>query len=146
MVLKKNGITRLVILTKKYAIKFPRFDYGWRLFIEGIRANLNEREFWKIANIPDNELTKALSHICPILWCSWGAWLLIMPRVEPLSELDLPEQDGLYQTREAFLVLERLVGDHKDDNYGIYNGRVVMFDYGCTNIDYFENQKEIIYK
>lgn len=138
MKLIKTGITRLVILTKRYAIKFPRFDYGWRLFIEGIRANLNEREFYEIANIPDNQLTKALPHICPILWSSWGAWIIVMPRCSPLILTDI-------KTRDVFLVLEKLVGDHKDDNYGILNGKVVMFDYGSTNIDYFENQKEVIY-
>lgn len=132
----KTGVTRWVILTRKYAIKVPRPDYGWRLFIEGVRANLNEREFYQIAQIPDNELTKALPYICPILWASWGAWIVVMPRCKPL----LPET-----ARECFLMMEKLVGDHKDDNYGVFNGKVVMFDYGSTNIDYFEGQKEVIY-
>lgn len=127
MIQIKTGITRIVILTDKYAIKFPRVDYGWRLFIEGIRANLNEREFYDIARIPENELTKALPHICPILWASLGAWIIVMPKCDPLLFDDL-------KTREAFLVLEKLVGDHKDDNYGILDGKVVMFDYGSTRI------------
>lgn len=129
MRLIKKGVTRWVLLTEKYAIKFPRFDYGWRLFIEGIRANLNEREFYEIANIPDNELTKALPYICPIHFASWGAWIIVMPRCKPLTHGPLSDE----LAREAFLVLEKLVGDHKDDNYGVHNGNIVMFDYGALS-------------
>lgn len=134
MKLSRRGITRLVILTKKYAIKFPRFDFGWRLFIEGIRANLNEREFWMIANIPGNELhDRALPHICPIIWSSPMAWIIVMPRCENVGLFGCPTQ------------LVGLVGDLKSDNCGWYDGRVVMFDYGSTNIDKFENQQKVIY-
>lgn len=154
MKLIKTGVTRWVFLTQKYAIKLPRPDYGWRLFVEGIRANLNEQEFYNIAKIPDNQLSKALPHICPILWVSWGSWIIIMPRCEPLiiglvkfetRTGDIRHQLLSNSARECFLVMEKLVGDHKDDNYGIYNGKVVMLDYGSTNIDLYEGQKEVIY-
>lgn len=141
MKLNTNGVTRLVILTENYAIKFPRFDYGWRLFIEGVRSNLNERELWKIAQVPGNKINNVKSYLCPVIWTSWGAWIIVMPKCEPAKTP--AEFAEIWIT--AFNVLYGIVGDIKDDNFGYLKGLPVMFDYGCTNIDYFEGQKDPTY-
>jgi len=142
MKVSRRGVTRIVLLTKNYAIKFPRFDYGWRLFIEGIRANLNEREIWMIANIPDNDLTTIKQYLCPIIWTSWGAWIVVMKRANPIPT----QRVWTHRLNTIIDIVRQYIGDQKDDNYGTLNGDIVMFDYGCTNVDYFSGQKDPTYK
>lgn len=42
MIKLTGGITRCVMITRKYAIKVPRIRYGWFKFIAGVYANLSE--------------------------------------------------------------------------------------------------------
>jgi len=118
-----HGITRLVILTDKYAIKIPK-PRVWNHFLRGLLASMEERLIWEIACIDDkvnNHLWDCKEHLCPVVWCSWGGWILVMKRAE---ELD-PDEHW-----EKIQVLEKLCGDHKRDNYGKIDGKLVMFDYG----------------
>jgi len=105
----------LVILTRKYAIKIPRFDYGWAQGLRGLLANMQEVEFSSLNN-------KA----CPVLFHIFGGWLLVMPRCEPLSDNDWN------------MIKSTCVGDwlpipveyRKRDSFGILDGRIVAVDYG----------------
>lgn len=108
MELNRDGVTRVVLLTKKYAIKFPRINYGWMKFIEGIHANLSEYHCWKI--------TKS-KHLCPVFYCFAGLFS-VMPRVE------------IYRTEDQISGIPREDGeDRKPDNYGSYQERSVCVDY-----------------
>ena len=114
MKLINEGITRHVILTKKYAIKFPRLNYGWYKFISGILCNLSESATWKACHY---------EKLCPILW-SWGGFIIIMPKVEMncsvdeiKSEIEIHEYD-----------------DFHEGNYGRLNGKIVQIDYPTIKI------------
>lgn len=120
----KTGITRTVILTKSYAIKFPfpRKGYGWLNFVKGIIANINERDIWNLTKIEDCYFIQdAKPFLCPIIWSSWGAWIIVMPRCVPLK--NGTEYRVIPELRD-------ICGDHKIDNYGLFNGNLVCLDYG----------------
>ncbi len=40
-----TGVTRTVFLCGRLAFKLPCMRYGWRLFLQGLLANMQEREF-----------------------------------------------------------------------------------------------------
>ena len=102
-----KGVTRYVILTKKWAIKFPSF-YNWPLFLTGLLANMQERD-WSGFN----------DRLCPVKFCCWGGWFLVMPRCEPVAEEEID-----------YAAFAGLPSDLKPCNFGKYQGRVVMLDYG----------------
>lgn len=115
-----KGVTRLVILTQDYAIKIPK-PRIWNHFLRGLLANMEERLIWEIANISDSVLADCKEHLCPVVWCSWGGWILVMKRAEDL------EPDEAFEPIER---LKTLCGDHKPANYGKIDGKLVMLDYG----------------
>lgn len=120
MRINRNGITRIVLLTKNYAIKLPRWNYGWMKFIEGIYSNLSEQQCWKATQS---------EHLCPVLYC-FGGFLSIMPRVE------------ICETEEEIKTIPNEEGeDRKPDNYGIYKGKVVCVDYPYHRIKLYNRMK-----
>jgi len=109
MRINKQGVTRIVLLTRKYAIKFPRINYGWKKFIEGICCNLSENEVYSI--------TKS-EWLCPVLF-SFGGFILIMPRIDILkNDIDIPD-----------IHLDGEGADIHACNYGYYKDKVVCVDY-----------------
>ena len=66
------GANRVVVLTRRYAIKLPRL----RCFRYGRLNNLNE---WRWQHED--------RHYCPVLWCAPFGLLSIMPRVQPIHPL-----------------------------------------------------------
>jgi len=81
---------------------------------------MEEKMVWVIANIPHTALEDTKEHLCPVLWCSWGGWLLIMKRTEPVDRENWKPIENLF----------KVCGDHKPGNYGMLDGRQVMVDYG----------------
>jgi len=108
------GATRIVLLVGKYAVKVPRFTL-WHTFLWGLLANMQERLFWE-TRWPE---------LCPILFSLPGGWIVIMPRLEPLTE----EFDGLSPawgiTRDYCIPVE-----HKRDSFGWLSSKIVAIDYG----------------
>lgn len=105
----------------------PSLLNGWHNFIFGLLANMNEATVWDIATLPqhaDNGQFVGQSHLlCPVLWRSWGGWVLVMRRCEPVShDFDLTPWE------EACLD-----GDDKLENYGLLDGHIVKLDYGYTS-------------
>lgn len=113
MRLNRRGMNRWVILTRRYAFKFPAL-YSWRAFLYGLLNNMNERDWC--------QASKPLA--CPVLWGLPGGFLIVMPRCEALSEEDF-EGLPLEAYRRAGLVVEA-----KPDSFGKLNGLVVAVDYG----------------
>jgi hypothetical protein len=107
------GATRLVLLTRRWAIKFPR-PTGWRLFLGGLLANMQEREFARTG----------WPELCPVRWSIPGGWLLVMPFAEPLDDL---QWSALQQTRHED---SRVPVEMKQDSFGVLRGAVVAVDYG----------------
>lgn len=106
-----NGITRTVFILKNVVVKVPNVRYGWRLFLRGLLSNIDENRAWKNTK---SEL------LCPVLFCSWGGWFLIMQKVEWVFKNDL---DYSRWTNGGFGT------DNKPDNFGFLNGKIVKIDY-----------------
>lgn len=113
MKLNSDGMTRIVLIFNSFVVKVPKLKYGWKCFLQGILANINEASTWQ--NHPRKDL------LCPVLWSSWGGWVLIMQNA-------IPCEDGFkinyYKWIEA-----GLGGDDKPDNYGVFNSQLVKIDY-----------------
>lgn len=121
----KKGTSRTVLLTKRYAFKFPSM-YDWKQFCLGMVDNMTEWEWREIAKNPN-------AHICPPLWCSPLGLLLIMPKCSPVNNI------GLYHVElKRICVLSPIttkiapgfyLDDAKPSNYGYYKGRMVKLDF-----------------
>lgn len=118
--INRQGCTRIVFLTKKYAFKIPTIT-TWEGFVLGLLGNMNERR-WK--DSPQDWF------ICPLLYSNRFGLLNIMPRCSPVKHR------GLYLTElKRICVLSPLpddfyMSDAKPQNYGTYKGRMVKLDYG----------------
>lgn len=121
----KHGITRTVLLTRRYAIKVPSFRghceggvrgrlYG---FACGILANDSERKWHNYEGWN--------GQAAPVLRSWLGGLVQVYPRCDPLPVNDRDEYVGSL----PLPVLDPDPGDHKPDNYGLLNGRVVRIDY-----------------
>jgi hypothetical protein len=116
------GCTRAVLLIGRYAVKVPTLR-SWKHFLLGLIANMQERVF-SAANWPE---------LCPVVWASWGGWLLVMRRAEPIT----PDQwEAFYPTvKDGWLCGVEGSGyyvpcEPKRNSFGWYGGRIVCLDYG----------------
>ena len=119
MKLISTGITRNVFLIGKYAIKTPamfRGYGGWKYFLKGMVANLDENTWYKLSSKTEKTL------LCPIIGCYLCGFILIMKRGEPLSEED-------YKPQLFEILFKDYPLDIKIDNFGLLNGIVVLIDY-----------------
>jgi hypothetical protein len=113
----RDGITREVFLTRRYAIKIQKLRYGWEMFMYGLLANMQERTF-AAAGWPE---------LCPVVFSVPGGWLVVMRRAEPLTDREWAEFDA-----RAFCELDDYVvpAEFKKDSFGKLDGRIVAVDYG----------------
>jgi hypothetical protein len=113
----RTGCTRIVLLTQRYAIKLPNFLNGWRLFLTGLLANMQERQF----------VATGWPELCPVLFSLPGGWLVVMPCVRVMNEDE-------FTTFDAASFCGRLDGtvpaEMKSNSFGFLDGRVVAIDYG----------------
>lgn len=124
MNINKTGSTRIVILTKKFAIKIPRFG-DMEYFISGMLSNLRERRLHK----------ECPNYFCPVLFSIPGL-LLVMPRVKTLEKAPTMVHAFMFdlfhdcnnRNREAQIA--RGYCEYAYVNYGFYKGKVVAIDYG----------------
>lgn len=135
----RRGITRTVLVFKRYAVKMPSLrPYGdglagllWSIS-RGILANQGEAEWWRHAELSQREM------LCPVLHSWLGGIVNIYPRCEPYV-VGMETQEAMF--RREFLPLPDLApqpGDTKADNYGWLNGKLVVLDYdlnynGCPH-------------
>lgn len=112
----KQGATRNVFLTKRYAIKLPRWS-EWRLFLQGLLANMQERVFW----------TTEWPELCPVVWSLSGGWIVVMARAKELTRNEWNEFDAeQWRDREEYTIPV----ENKRDSFGWFQGRIVAIDYG----------------
>lgn len=122
----EKGCTRWVIVTRRYALKFPAC-YSWSHFLQGLLCNLQERN---VATLHNEE------RILYPVFCLWGGWLNVYPRVSILTELEFenvdirrfcPTKDGEYPIEG---VIHNIPVENKHSSFGWYQERVVAIDYG----------------
>lgn len=118
----RRGITREVLLLGPVALKFPSAR-SWRLFLQGLLANMQEKRFSHVSK-----------NLCPVTTILPGGFCNAMPRVLPLSEADfsrLWDNDGAPMAR---LIVDNQtelpIEFSKPDSFGWLNGRIVAVDYG----------------
>ena len=127
MRINRQGQTRMVIELKGLVIKIPHLFRNWPTFVRGLLSNIDEHQTWAF-NSGKHE--KGKSHLlCPILWASWGGWIVIMKRADRVLSHD--EYWGLSQ--EVLKEHEYFKGDDQGPNYGYLNGRLVKIDYALIN-------------
>lgn len=113
-----HGATRTVILVGGLAFKFPSLAYGWRPFLRGLLANMQERDWWH---------SSANDGLCPIRFSLPGGFLVVMPRCEPV--VDVAKVYESFVERGS----HRIPAENKDDSFGWLGGDVghlVVVDYG----------------
>lgn len=113
----RQGITREVILTRRYAVKIPKLIYGWQKFLCGLLANMQEAAFGR----------SGLPELCPVVFAVPGGWLLVMRRAEMLTDAEWIAFDA-----RAFCETDGYVvpAEFKQDSFGKLDGRIVAIDYG----------------
>lgn len=115
---QRQGVTREVLLIGRWAFKIPKLTGSWKMFLSGLLANMQEREFGRLG----------WPQLCPVLFSIPGGWLVVMRRAEPLSLNDWRTFDA-----EEFIVSNPpnlLPVETKPDSFGWLGGRIVAVDYG----------------
>lgn len=112
----RGGATRIVLVFKSFVIKVPHYYYAWYNFLQGLVANMTEARTWK-----HRDYNNGQDLLCPVLWSSWGGWILIMPKAEVFKDSDV------FDMSEH---IKYFPGDDKPNNYGLLNGKIVKLDYG----------------
>lgn len=117
-----NGVTRVVITWRGVAIKFPK-PKKWANFLRGLIANINERDTWKFNS---GKYERGHSRLlAPVIWCSWGGWILLMERATLPTEQQWHEGGLCIQDH-----IKHFKGDDNIENYGFIKERLVKIDYG----------------
>lgn len=115
----RYGSARWVILTKRFAFKFPSLS-SWRQFLLGLLANIRESE-WHSHD----------DRFCPIKLSISGGVLVVMPRCEPLTEAEFAtfDYDEFVSDKGREFSIVNLV-ENKDDSFGRLGNKIVAVDYG----------------
>ncbi len=113
----RTGCHRIVVLTKNWAIKVPNFTDGWRLFLTGLLANMQERVFSK-AQWPE---------LCPVVFSIPGGWLNVMPKAKLMSDEEFCVFDASSFINKPDY---RIPTELKSNSFGWLNGSIVVIDYG----------------
>jgi hypothetical protein len=121
----KRGITRTVLLTRRYAIKVPSL----RGHCEGgIRGRLAGLACGILANQSESQWSSFegwRGGVAPVLQSWLGGMVQVYPRCDPLPDV----VQGSYVGAVPLPRLDPDPGDHKADNYGLLAGRIVRIDY-----------------
>jgi len=125
MRINQKGVTRIVLVFREVVVKIPRFNYNWTHFLRGLIGNIDEGETWRYNS---GKFERGHSHLlCPVVWMSWGGWILIMKRATPLT---LEDWEKIYDITEY---KKHFGGDDTMSNYGYYKGSLVKIDYASLD-------------
>jgi hypothetical protein len=115
------GSARRVLLTKKWAFKFPNWE-TWQLFLCGLLANQEEAIWGRMGQ----------AGVCPVRFSIPGGFLVVMPKCSPIPEAwqwSVEEWEE-FKTRKGY----RINCECKGDSVGLLNGEVVAVDYGTVAV------------
>ena len=119
--LNRNGCTRVVLLTKNYAFKFPNFFNGWSLFLQGLLANMQEAGWSRLLYKKENSMG-----LCPVVFNLGGGFLIVMKKLETLTLEEWQDFDyEKFKMQRAAIPVE-----NKPDSFGWLDGEIVAVDYG----------------
>ncbi len=127
--INREGCTRIVILTDNYAFKLPNFLDGWRLFLKGLLANMNEVIFSQMK----------LKRLCPVVLHFPLGFLVVMPKVRIMSPEEFKKFDfssiGINSSEELHkLTISEanifLDVESKYNSFGWLGNKLVCIDYG----------------
>lgn len=114
------GVSRYVLLVGRWAVKIPRVNYGWRLFLQGLLCNMQERAFSFMGS----------PRLCPVVFAAPGGWLVVMRRVRVMTEVEFMEFDIQEWWDEVVESGFWPPVEKKSDSFGWLDGKVVAIDYG----------------
>lgn len=115
---QRQGVTREVFLIGRWALKVPKLTKGWRMFLSGLLANMQERDFGR----------NGWEQLCPVVFSLPGGWLVVMRRASVLTLREwhsFDAEDFIVNGPGAMLPVE-----NKPDSFGRLDGRIVAIDYG----------------
>lgn len=112
------GVTREVALNGNVAIKLPKLTYGWKMFLCGLLANMQEREF----------STLQWPELCPVIFAIPGGWLIVMRRARELTDAEWAAFDAESFCKRPDGTL--IPAEFKSDSFGKLDGKFVAVDYG----------------
>lgn len=110
--LNRLGKNRIVLLTRRYAIKLPRCG-TWKGLLYGLLNNLNEAD------------DCGKGGRCPVLWRAPLGFAIVMPRARPLEQDEFEAFD--YAT---FVNRHGIRAEKKADSFGYLGEDIVALDYG----------------
>ncbi len=76
-----SGMSRIVLLIGRYAVKVPRLS-GLARIKQGLNCNQAEVDAWRQQHYPN---------LCPLLWATPGPFLLVMARARSMSDAEFDE-------------------------------------------------------
>lgn len=117
----KHGSTRIVFIFKQFVIKTPNVK-EYRLFLNGILSNLQEKEWSKIGR----------KDLCKVHFCDVFGLVLIMRKAKPLQRNIKFKRfkEILNQKYKDDNLKEFMLSDLKLSNWGWVDGKLVKVDYG----------------
>lgn len=122
MTINLKGVTRIVFVFRHVVVKIPKFYVQWDHFLKGIIGNIEEGRTWRYNSGKYERGTSYL--LCPVIWTSWGGWILIMKRAEPLTRDQWDLVCNLLDEYQKYFA-----GDDTMNNYGILDSKLVKIDY-----------------
>lgn len=118
MKIDRTGCTRIVVLTKRHAFKVPNVLNGYKLFLCGLLANFQEKEMFD---------WRPRSELCPVRFALPLGFLVVMPRVRIMTDIEFEEFEVEAFTRKPTYSLPV---EAKANSFGYLNGSIVAIDYG----------------
>ena len=118
----KSGATRRVLKFTNFVVKLPSVR-SYRLFLNGLLANLQEREFSKIGR---NDLAK-------VFFCDVLGLFLVMERAEDVNYLGFTWEEVKDFVKRKYAddeMGEFMLSDNKAENWGYVKGILKKIDYG----------------
>ena len=120
MKINLKGSTRIVFMFNKVVVKMPTLK-SWRLFLNGLLANLQERQFSKINN----------KNLARVLFSDPIGLVIVMERLKEVRHCGLFFVEVQKICCESDLHLDFWLSDCKPENYGYNNrGQLVKLDFG----------------
>lgn len=117
----RTGSNRRVLLTQRYAFKFPRLRHP----ICGNRSNRWEREMWR-----HWRPVFGWDTLCPVIFADPLGIVVVMPRV---TEADSNAIEAAIEKDSEFY--PQPTTEFMAAGYGVVDGRAVCFDYGLADAD-----------
>lgn len=118
----RTGVTRIVFLTRRWAIKVPNVT-RWKMLLHGLLANMAERDHWNWSATPGwSGCPRGL--LAPVRWCAPGGLVLVMERAERVVTDE--EWETTFDTGPFYA---SSIGDVKPDNIGKFGTSWKWIDY-----------------